>query len=42
MLAWGEQLPPTDVVAVAAFVTTLRGKDIPGKPPQGHPVQAFK
>jgi len=42
MLAWGEQLPPTDVVAVAAFVTTLRGKDIPGKPPQGHPVEAFK
>jgi cytochrome c oxidase cbb3-type subunit 3 len=41
MLAWGEQLPPTEVVAVAAFVTTLRGKDIPGKPPQGHPVPAF-
>ncbi len=42
MLAWGEQMPPTDVVAVAAFATTLRGKNIPGKPPQGHPVEAFK
>jgi cytochrome c oxidase cbb3-type subunit 3 len=42
MLAWGEQLPPTDVVAVAAFATTLRGKNIPGKEPQGHPVEAFK
>jgi cytochrome c oxidase cbb3-type subunit 3 len=42
MLAWGEQLPPTDVVAVAAFATTLRGKNIPGKEPQGHKVEAFK
>ena len=42
MLAWGEQLPPTDVVAVAVFATTLRGKDIPGKEPQGHRVEAFK
>jgi cytochrome c oxidase cbb3-type subunit 3 len=42
MLAWGEQMPPTDVVAVAAFATTLRGKNIPGKPPQGERVEAFK
>ena len=42
MLAWGEQLPPTDVVAVAAFATTLRGRNIPGKEPQGHKVEAFK
>jgi cytochrome c oxidase cbb3-type subunit 3 len=42
MLAWGEQLPPTDVVAVAAFVSTLRGKNIPGKAPQGHAVETFK
>ena len=42
MLAWGEQLPPTDVVAVTVFATTLRGKDIPGKEPQGHRVEAFK
>ncbi len=42
MLAWGEQLPPPDVVAVAAFVSTLRGKNVPGKPPQGEKVEAFK
>lgn len=42
MLAWGEQLPATDVVAVATFVSTLRGLDIPGKEPQGQPVEPFK
>jgi cytochrome c oxidase cbb3-type subunit 3 len=42
MPAWGEQLPMTDVVAVAAYATTLRGKNLPGKPPQGDPVGAFK
>jgi cytochrome c oxidase cbb3-type subunit 3 len=42
MLAWGEQMPAADVVAVATFVTTLRGKDIPGKEPQGQPVEPFR
>jgi cytochrome c oxidase cbb3-type subunit 3 len=42
MLAWGEQMPAPDIVAVAAFVTTLRGTDIPGKEPQGQPVEPFK
>ncbi|HEX5063913.1 MAG TPA: cbb3-type cytochrome c oxidase N-terminal domain-containing protein [Kofleriaceae bacterium] len=42
MLAWGEQMPASDIVNVAAFVTTLRGKDIPGKEPQGQPVEPFK
>jgi len=42
MLAWGEQMPPTDVVAVATFAITLRGKNIKGKEPQGHPVEPFK
>jgi cytochrome c oxidase cbb3-type subunit 3 len=42
MLAWGEQMPATDIVAVATFVTTLRGKDVPGKAPQGQPVEPFK
>jgi cytochrome c oxidase cbb3-type subunit III len=41
MLAWGEQLPPTDVIAVAAYVTTLRGRNIPGKAREGQLVQAF-
>jgi len=42
MLAWGEQMPATDVVAVASFVTTLRGQNIKGKEPQGAPVEPFK
>ena len=41
MLAWGEQLPPSDVIAVAAYVTTLRGQHIPGKAREGQPVQPF-
>lgn len=42
MLAWGEQLPASDVAAVTAYVTTLRGADIPGKEPQGAPVEPFQ
>ena len=42
MLAWGEQMSAADVVAVASFVTTLRGKDLQGKEPQGAPVEPFK
>jgi cytochrome c oxidase cbb3-type subunit 3 len=42
MLAWGEQLPQTDILSVAAFVTTLRGQNLPGKEPQGEPVEKFQ
>jgi len=41
MLAWGEQMPATDIVAAATFVITLRGKNIPGKAPEGQPVEPF-
>ena len=41
MPAWGEQLPPTDVIAVASYVITLRGKNLPGKAPQGQKVGPF-
>lgn len=41
MLAWGEQLPQTDVLALATFVSTLRGQNVPGKEPQGSPVEKF-
>jgi cytochrome c oxidase cbb3-type subunit 3 len=41
MLAWGEQLPPGDVIAVSAFVTTLRGQNLPGKGREGQPAQPF-
>lgn len=42
MPAWGEQMAAADVVAVASFVVTLRGKNVEGgKAPQGQPVQMF-
>jgi cytochrome c oxidase cbb3-type subunit III len=42
MLAWGEQLPASDIVAVSAFVVSLRGNNVAGKEPQGQPVELFK
>ena len=42
MPAWGEQLPATDVVAVASFAISLRGKNLQGKPPQGQKVEVFR
>jgi cytochrome c oxidase cbb3-type subunit 3 len=42
MPAWGEQLSAADVVAAATYVTTLRNKKLPGKEPQGAPVEPFK
>ncbi len=41
MLAWGEQMAPADVVAVASYAISLRGKNLPGKQREGQPVQAF-
>jgi cytochrome c oxidase cbb3-type subunit III len=41
MLAWGEQLPPAEVIAVATFVSTLRGQNVPGKAREGQPVPPF-
>jgi cytochrome c oxidase cbb3-type subunit 3 len=43
MPAWGEQMGPAEILAVATFATTLRGKNVAGgKPPQGAPVEAFR
>jgi cytochrome c oxidase cbb3-type subunit 3 len=41
MIAWGETLKPTEIIAVATFVSSLRGKNLTGKEPQGQPVPAF-
>jgi cytochrome c oxidase cbb3-type subunit 3 len=41
MIAWGETLKPTEVVAVTTFVASLRGKNLTGKEPQGKPVPAL-
>jgi cytochrome c oxidase cbb3-type subunit 3 len=42
MPAWGEQMAGVDIVAVASFAITLRGKNLPGKEPQGLKVEPFK
>ncbi|MDQ3364097.1 MAG: c-type cytochrome [Myxococcota bacterium] len=42
MLAWSEQLPVNDVLAVTAYVATLRGQNVPnGKPREGRKVAPF-
>ena len=41
MIAWGETLKASEIVAVATFVASLRGKNLTGKEPQGKPVPAF-
>jgi cytochrome c oxidase cbb3-type subunit III len=38
MIPWGETLKPTEVIAVTTFVSSLRGKNLIGKEPQGKPV----
>lgn len=35
MLAWGLTMQDRDMAAVAAYVSTLRGKNLPGKPAEG-------
>lgn len=42
MLTWNGVLAPEELAAVAAYVTTLRGKNLPGKSPEGHPVEPFR
>lgn len=41
MVGWGTQMAATDIVAVASFVSSLRGKNVAGKEPQGQPVKPF-
>jgi mono/diheme cytochrome c family protein len=38
MPAWGRQLQPVELAKVVAYVGTLRGKNVPGKPPEGQKV----
>lgn len=42
MVAWGDQLPPADVTAAAAYVITLRGTNVRGKAQEGGPVGPFE
>jgi len=39
MQPWGPVLGPTRVRSVAAFVVSLKGQNVPGKPPQGTVVE---
>jgi cytochrome c oxidase cbb3-type subunit 3 len=40
MPAWNKQLTPMELRNVVAFVGSLRGKNLPGKEPQGEPIGA--
>ena len=35
MVAWGKTMPPDELNKVVAYVGTLRGKNVPGKAPEG-------
>lgn len=39
MPAWGKTLGPSRVKLLAAYVISLKGKNVPGKAPQGDPVE---
>ena len=39
MAAWGNQLGPSRVQSVTAYVLTLRGTEVPGKAPEGDPYE---
>ena len=39
MAAWGNQLGPRRVETVVAYVLTLRGKNVPGKAPEGELIE---
>ncbi|TMQ13150.1 MAG: c-type cytochrome [Deltaproteobacteria bacterium] len=41
MIAWGEVMKPAEIIAVATYVSSLRGKNLPGKEPQGKSVPAL-
>lgn len=38
MQAWNKQLKPEEMMSVAAYVSTLRGTNVPGKAPEGEKV----
>jgi cytochrome c oxidase cbb3-type subunit 3 len=42
MLSWNGVLAPEELAAVAAYVTTLRGKQLAGKAAEGRPVEPFR
>jgi cytochrome c oxidase cbb3-type subunit 3 len=41
MPAWGNRLSPNEIVQVAAYVASLRGKNLPGKPAEGKTIPAW-
>lgn len=41
MPAWSNRLTPNEVVQVSAYVASLRGKNLPGKPAEGKVIPAW-
>lgn len=42
MISWGTTLKSRDMAAVAAYVSTMRGQNVPGKPPEGTKVSRVR
>ena len=38
MPAWGNRLQPKEITLVAAYVASLRGTNVSGRPPEGQPI----
>lgn len=41
MPAWGNRMHPNEVVLVASYIISLRGKNVPGKGPDGNQIAAW-
>jgi hypothetical protein len=41
MISWGATMKDREMAAVAAYVSTLRGKNLPGKPAEGGKLGAW-
>lgn len=41
MPAWESKLQPNEVVLVSAYVASLRGQNLPGRPPEGEVIPPF-
>jgi cytochrome c oxidase cbb3-type subunit 3 len=42
MPSWGRMLTPVELREAVAYVGTLRGKNLPGKAPQGNPIDTSR
>jgi len=41
MPSWKQRLHPNEVALVAAYVASMRGQNLPGKAPEGTPMEPW-